>query len=112
MVQSILVVGGGSAGWITANLLNAHIRRAGRPTTVTLVESPDIPTIAQSSPQNKLMGLAGRARESRPRAILRRHNFALPPPCAMGEPGCGKGRKGPKNPCDQPFTALVIWLRR
>jgi tryptophan halogenase len=45
MVQSILVVGGGSAGWITANLLNAHIRRAGRPTTVTLVESPDIPTI-------------------------------------------------------------------
>ncbi|MEZ5986277.1 MAG: tryptophan halogenase family protein [Hyphomonas sp.] len=45
MVQSILVVGGGSAGWITANLLNAHIRRAGRATTVTLVESPDIPTV-------------------------------------------------------------------
>ena len=45
MVQSILVVGGGSAGWITANLLNAHCRRAGRNTRITLVESPDIPAI-------------------------------------------------------------------
>ncbi|HPE48602.1 MAG TPA: tryptophan 7-halogenase [Hyphomonas sp.] len=45
MVQSILVVGGGSAGWITANLLNAQLRRAGRDTRITLVESPDIPAI-------------------------------------------------------------------
>ena len=45
MGQSVLVVGGGSAGWITANLINAHARRAGRPTQVTLVESPDIPTV-------------------------------------------------------------------
>lgn len=45
MVQSIVVVGGGSAGWITANLLNAHCQRAGRKTQITLVESPDIPTI-------------------------------------------------------------------
>lgn len=45
MIESILVVGGGSAGWITANLLNAHIRRAGRKTRILLVESPDIPTI-------------------------------------------------------------------
>ncbi|KCZ92331.1 tryptophan halogenase family protein [Hyphomonas johnsonii] len=45
MVKSIVVVGGGSAGWITANLLNAHCRRAGRQTQITLVESPDIPTI-------------------------------------------------------------------
>ncbi|MEQ9436822.1 tryptophan halogenase family protein [Hyphomonas sp.] len=45
MVQSIVIVGGGSAGWITANLLNAHCQRAGRKTQITLVESPDIPTI-------------------------------------------------------------------
>ena len=45
MVQSIVVVGGGSAGWITANLLNAHCQRAGRKTQITLVESPDVPTI-------------------------------------------------------------------
>ena len=45
MVQSVLIVGGGSAGWITANLLNAHCRRTGRDTRITLVESPDIPTI-------------------------------------------------------------------
>ena len=45
MIGSILVVGGGSAGWITANLLNAHIRRAGHRTRITLVESPDIPTV-------------------------------------------------------------------
>jgi tryptophan halogenase len=45
MVQTVLVAGGGSAGWITANLLNAHCRRAGRPTRILLVESPDIPTI-------------------------------------------------------------------
>jgi tryptophan halogenase len=45
MVDSIVVVGGGSAGWITANLLNAHCQRAGRKTQITLVESPDIPTI-------------------------------------------------------------------
>jgi tryptophan 7-halogenase len=45
MVQSIVIVGGGSAGWITANLLNAHCQRAGKKTQITLVESPDIPTI-------------------------------------------------------------------
>ncbi|WP_370171519.1 MULTISPECIES: tryptophan halogenase family protein [Hyphomonas] len=45
MVQSVLIVGGGSAGWITANLLNAHCRRTGRDTRIVLVESPDIPTI-------------------------------------------------------------------
>lgn len=45
MVQSILVVGGGSAGWITANLLNTYVKRSGRPTKITLVESPEVPII-------------------------------------------------------------------
>ena len=45
MVQSILIVGGGSSGWITANLLNTYVKRSGRDIRITLVESPDIPTI-------------------------------------------------------------------
>lgn len=45
MVQSILIVGGGSSGWITANLLNTYIKRSGRDIKLTLIESPDIPTI-------------------------------------------------------------------
>jgi tryptophan 7-halogenase len=46
MVKSILVVGGGSAGWITANLLNATLNRGSNPKTrITLIESPNIPKI-------------------------------------------------------------------
>ncbi|MAT34227.1 MAG: tryptophan halogenase [Ponticaulis sp.] len=45
MLSSILIVGGGSAGWITANLLNAFVKRLGLPTRISLLESPDIPTI-------------------------------------------------------------------
>ena len=45
MLSSILIVGGGSAGWITANLLNAFVKRVGLPTRISLLESPDIPTI-------------------------------------------------------------------
>lgn len=45
MVKSILIVGGGSSGWITANLLNTYIKRSGRPVKLTLIEAPDIPTI-------------------------------------------------------------------
>ena len=45
MLKNILIVGGGSAGWITANLLNHFIKRFDLPTKITLVESPDIPTI-------------------------------------------------------------------
>ncbi|MAK59644.1 MAG: tryptophan halogenase [Ponticaulis sp.] len=45
MLKNILIVGGGSAGWITANLLNHFIQRFELPCQITLVESPDIPTI-------------------------------------------------------------------
>ncbi len=47
-IESILIVGGGSAGWITANLLNAYLNPTGAaslPISVTLLESPDIPAI-------------------------------------------------------------------
>ncbi len=45
-VESILIVGGGSAGWITANLLNARLNDgSGPPVKITLVEAPDIPVI-------------------------------------------------------------------
>ena len=45
-VSSIVVVGGGTAGWITAGRIAAqHCRGANSPVQVTLVESPNIPII-------------------------------------------------------------------
>lgn len=42
----IVIVGGGSAGWLTAAYLSARLDRAiGRELTITLVEASDIPTI-------------------------------------------------------------------
>ena len=42
----VVIVGGGTAGWITANAIAAEHRRDGRAgVQVLLVESPDIPTI-------------------------------------------------------------------
>ncbi len=45
-VTRIVVVGGGTAGWLTACRIAASANAAvDRPLTVTLVESPDVPTI-------------------------------------------------------------------
>ncbi|RJE75882.1 hypothetical protein BGP78_16180 [Pseudoalteromonas sp. MSK9-3] len=43
MLNSILIVGGGTAGWLAANHLGKKFKNSG--TTVTLIESPNIPTI-------------------------------------------------------------------
>jgi tryptophan halogenase len=43
MIRRIVIVGGGSAGWLTAGLIAAEHR--GTPLQVTLIESPDVPTI-------------------------------------------------------------------
>lgn len=42
-IRKIVIVGGGTAGWITANVVATECRRMG--CEVSLVESPDIPTI-------------------------------------------------------------------
>lgn len=42
-IRSILIVGGGTAGWMAANLLATRLRRL--PIEITLVESPDIRTV-------------------------------------------------------------------
>jgi tryptophan halogenase len=45
-IKRIVIVGGGSAGWLTAGLLaSEHIARSGRDVSVTLIESPDVKTI-------------------------------------------------------------------
>lgn len=44
--KKILIVGGGSAGWMAAAYLNAALNRSGRKLAdITLVESPDVPRI-------------------------------------------------------------------
>jgi tryptophan halogenase len=42
---NIVIVGGGSAGWLTANILAARYKDDGAGVSVTLVESPNVPTV-------------------------------------------------------------------
>ncbi|WP_341939163.1 tryptophan halogenase family protein [Marinimicrobium sp. C2-29] len=45
-IDQIVIVGGGTAGWLTAGLLAADMRLDPRPNRrITLLESPDIPTV-------------------------------------------------------------------
>lgn len=47
VIKSIVIVGGGSAGWITAGILASRFpaRIANKELTITLCESPNIPTV-------------------------------------------------------------------
>ena len=45
-ISRIVIVGGGTAGWITASLVAArHRLSSDRELDIVLIESPDIPTI-------------------------------------------------------------------
>ena len=44
-IESLVVVGGGSAGWLTAGIVAAELRRQGSGIRVSLVESPDVSPI-------------------------------------------------------------------
>lgn len=45
-IRTVVIVGGGSAGWITAGLLAAKHKADGNlGLKITVIESPDIPTI-------------------------------------------------------------------
>ena len=45
-LKGVTIVGGGTAGWLAATLLQAFGRKEGngvKPLEITLIESPDIP---------------------------------------------------------------------
>jgi tryptophan halogenase len=44
-VKNIVIVGGGAAGWLTAGLIAARYYKSQRGIGVTVIESPDIPTV-------------------------------------------------------------------
>ena len=44
-IERIVIVGGGTAGWLSACYLAARLSTSPRPVSITLIESPDIPTI-------------------------------------------------------------------
>ena len=45
-IHKVVIIGGGTAGWLTAGLLAAQHRGPGsRNLDIVLIESPDIPTI-------------------------------------------------------------------
>ncbi|MDH5501572.1 MAG: tryptophan 7-halogenase, partial [Gammaproteobacteria bacterium] len=44
--RRVLIVGGGSSGWMTAAYLDAILNTDGRdPVDISLIESPDVPRI-------------------------------------------------------------------
>ena len=56
--RHILIVGGGTAGWVTAGLLKAKgASLLGAPLDVTLVESPDIPTVGVGEATTPSLGV-------------------------------------------------------
>jgi tryptophan halogenase len=64
-IERITIVGGGTAGWLTALILNANLNKNAqeRPIKITLIESPNVPTIGvgESTIQNlkSTLGIIG-----------------------------------------------------
>jgi len=52
----IVVVGGGTAGWLTALLLQSEAKRLGRAVDITLVESSKVPTIGVGEGTTSIFG--------------------------------------------------------
>ena len=44
-MRKVVIVGGGSAGWLTANILAARFQTGNSGIGITLVESPNVPTV-------------------------------------------------------------------
>jgi len=53
---SIVIVGGGTAGWLSALLLQAEAKRLGRTITLTLIESSKVPTIGVGEGTTSIFG--------------------------------------------------------
>lgn len=52
----LVVVGGGTAGWLSAHLLQAEAKRIGKPLQITLVESSKVPTIGVGEGTTSVFG--------------------------------------------------------
>jgi hypothetical protein len=52
----LVVVGGGTAGWLSAHLLQAEAKRLGKPLKITLIESSKVPTIGVGEGTTSVFG--------------------------------------------------------
>lgn len=52
----LVVVGGGTAGWLSAHLLQAEAKRIGKPLKITLIESSKVPTIGVGEGTTSVFG--------------------------------------------------------
>jgi len=53
-IERVTIVGGGTAGWLTALILQTHLNKVSRAVKIAVIESPNIPTIGvgESTIQN------------------------------------------------------------
>src|SRR5690349_12344051 len=45
IVERVVIVGGGTAGWLAASLIASSRRAKAAPLSITLVEAPDVPIV-------------------------------------------------------------------